>query len=118
MLTATFQGRPVGWGQWYRWADYPAAADAMQAFEGECGIDYAIGNDTDAGHGLGTELVAALVQETRRCAGQHLWPCTGSHHGRRRATKLLFRPGRWPRTTTMWLNQVRLRFGAVTFRHR
>jgi aminoglycoside 6'-N-acetyltransferase len=70
MLTATVQGRAIGWGQWYRWADYPAAADAMQALDGECGIDYAIGDDTDVGHGLGTELVAALVLEARRSTGR------------------------------------------------
>ena len=70
MLMATLQNRPIGWGQWYRWADYPAAADAMQALDGECGIDYAIGDSSEVGRGLGAELVAALVQEARRCAGQ------------------------------------------------
>lgn len=70
MLMGSDQGRPVGWGQWYRWADYPAAAQAMQARDGEAGIDYAIGDPTAVGHGLGTALVAALVQEVRRCTGQ------------------------------------------------
>jgi aminoglycoside 6'-N-acetyltransferase len=70
MLMASVEGRPVGWGQWYRWADYPAAAHAMQALEGEAGIDYAIADPTAVGHGLGTGLVAALVQEVRRCTGQ------------------------------------------------
>jgi aminoglycoside 6'-N-acetyltransferase len=69
MLMASVAGRPVGWGQWYRWADYPAAARAMQAREGEAGIDYALGDPTAVGHGVGTELVAALVYEVRRCAG-------------------------------------------------
>ena len=69
MLIASDQGRPVGWGQWYRWADHPAAAHAMQASDDEAGIDYAIGEPTAVGHGLGTELVAALVHEVRRCTG-------------------------------------------------
>ncbi|HEY5148803.1 MAG TPA: GNAT family N-acetyltransferase [Mycobacterium sp.] len=69
MLMASVEGRPVGWCQWYRWADYPAAAQAMQARDGEAGIDYAIGDPTAVGHGIGTELVAALVHEVRRCTG-------------------------------------------------
>ncbi len=69
MLIASDQGRPVGWAQWYRWADYPATAQAMQALGGEAGIDYAIGDPTAVGHGIGTELVAALVHEVRRCTG-------------------------------------------------
>jgi aminoglycoside 6'-N-acetyltransferase len=70
MLMASVEGRPVGWGQWYRWADYPAAAQAMQALDHEAGIDYAIGDPTAVGHGLGTALVTALAHEVRRCAGQ------------------------------------------------
>ena len=69
MLIGSIEGRPVGWAQWYRWADYPAAAQAMQASDGEAGIDYAIGDPTAVGHGIGTELVAALVHEVRRCTG-------------------------------------------------
>ena len=69
MLMASDQDRPVGWGQWYRWDDYPSAAQAMQASDGEAGIDYAIGDPTAVGHGLGTDLVAALVHEVRRCTG-------------------------------------------------
>jgi aminoglycoside 6'-N-acetyltransferase len=57
---------PVGWCQWYRWADYPAEAAAMGSRPGEIGIDYAIGEPDHVGHGLGTELVAELVAETRR----------------------------------------------------
>jgi RimJ/RimL family protein N-acetyltransferase len=42
----------------------------MRAFDGECGLDYAIGGADDLGHGLGTELVAALVNEVWANAGQ------------------------------------------------
>jgi aminoglycoside 6'-N-acetyltransferase len=69
MLMASVEGRPVGWAQWYSWADHPAAAQAMQAGDGEAGIDYAIRDPTAVGHGVGTESVAALVHEVRRCTG-------------------------------------------------
>ena len=69
-LMASVEGRPVGWGQWYRWADYPAVAHAMQALDREAGIDYAIGDPTAVGRGLGTALVTTLIQEVRHCTGQ------------------------------------------------
>ncbi len=56
----------VGWCQWYRWADYPADALAMEAADGEAGIDYAIGAPTRIGRGVGTQLIAVLVAELRR----------------------------------------------------
>ena len=69
MLMASVEGRPVGWAQWYRWADHPAAAQAMEASDGEAGIDYAIGDPTAVGYGLGLLADAALVHEVRRCTG-------------------------------------------------
>ena len=65
MLTAIQGDHPIGWCQWYRWADYPAEAEAMGARDGEAGIDYAIGDPAWIGHGVGTELIAALVAEVR-----------------------------------------------------
>jgi RimJ/RimL family protein N-acetyltransferase len=60
----------VGWCQWYRWADYPAEALAMRAADGEVGIDYALGEPTRVGQGVGTKLIAALVAELRQqCPG-------------------------------------------------
>jgi aminoglycoside 6'-N-acetyltransferase len=56
----------VGWCQWYPYDAYPAEADALGAHDGDCGIDYAIGDLAAVGRGLGTELVAALVTEIRR----------------------------------------------------
>jgi Acetyltransferase (GNAT) domain len=44
MLVVTLGSTPVGWCQWYRWADYPADAEAMSARDAEIGIDYAIGD--------------------------------------------------------------------------
>jgi RimJ/RimL family protein N-acetyltransferase len=66
LLTVSVDGAPVGWCQWYRWADYPPEAEAMEALPGEAGIDYAIGDPAHTGHGAGTELIAALVAEVRR----------------------------------------------------
>jgi len=66
MLTVTWACDPIGWSQWYRWADYPAEAAAVGARAGEIGIDYAIGAPTWIGRGAGTALIAALVAEGRR----------------------------------------------------
>lgn len=66
MLTVTWAGNPIGWCQWYRWADYPAEAAAIDAQPGEAGIDYAIGDPAWIGRGAGTLLIAALVAEVRR----------------------------------------------------
>ena len=66
MLTVIGGGDPIGWCQWYRWADYPAEAAAMGACEDEIGIDYAVGDPAWVGHGTGTLLVTALVAEARR----------------------------------------------------
>jgi aminoglycoside 6'-N-acetyltransferase len=56
---------PVGWCQWYRWADAPHEARELGTLPGECGIDYAIGDPAAIGRGLGTELIAALADEVR-----------------------------------------------------
>jgi aminoglycoside 6'-N-acetyltransferase len=66
MLTVTEDDRAIGWCQWYWWADYPDEAVAMDARDGEAGIDYAIGDAARVGRGVGTGLIAALVAEVRR----------------------------------------------------
>lgn len=66
MLTVLHDGRPIGWCQWYRWADYPDEQAAMGARDDEAGIDYAIGDPAWIGGGTGTELIAVLVTEIRR----------------------------------------------------
>ena len=66
MLTVTEGGRPIGWAQWYRWDDYPAEAEAIGARPSEVGMDYAIGEPTATGRGVGRRLIAALVREIRR----------------------------------------------------
>jgi aminoglycoside 6'-N-acetyltransferase len=66
LLIVTEGGGAIGWCQWYRWADYPAEAAAMEARDREIGIDYAIGDPSRIGRGLGSRLIAALVTEVRR----------------------------------------------------
>jgi RimJ/RimL family protein N-acetyltransferase len=66
MLIVLQDGRPIGWCQWYRWADYPVEETAMSALDGEAGMDYAIGEPAWVGRGTGTELIAVLVTEIRR----------------------------------------------------
>jgi aminoglycoside 6'-N-acetyltransferase len=66
MLTVILDGTPVGWCQWYRWADYPADAQAIGARDEEIGIDYAIGDPAQTGKGFGTPLIAMLTTEVRR----------------------------------------------------
>lgn len=65
MCTVTVGAQPIGWCQWYRWGDYPAEAAATGARDGDVGADYAIGEPTLVGHGLGTAMIAALVAEVR-----------------------------------------------------
>jgi aminoglycoside 6'-N-acetyltransferase len=66
MLTVLQGGTPIGWCQWYLWADYPDEEAAMGAGPGEAGIDYAIGDPAWIGRGAGTELISVLVTEIRR----------------------------------------------------
>jgi aminoglycoside 6'-N-acetyltransferase len=80
MLMISQDGTSIGWCQWYRWADYPAEAAAMDAREGEAGIDYAIGDPARVGRGIGTELIAELVAEagrSRPSPATRRWPSTG-----------------------------------------
>ncbi len=66
MLTVTWDDVPIGWCQWYRWADSPDDAEAMGALAGEAGIDYAIGDPAFVGRGIGTRLIATLVAHVRQ----------------------------------------------------
>lgn len=57
---------PIGWCQWYSCDDYPEHAAGVGAEPGDVGIDYAIGDPSRHGTGVGTALVAALVAHVRR----------------------------------------------------
>lgn len=66
IVVAEHDNRPVGLGQWYDWDASPAARDAYGIPAGTVGIDYLIGHPHDCDRGLGTHLVAALVEATPR----------------------------------------------------
>jgi aminoglycoside 6'-N-acetyltransferase len=51
----------VGWCQWYLCGDDPRWAAQIGAGPGDVGIDYAVGDASRVGRGVGTALVAALV---------------------------------------------------------
>ncbi len=65
LLMVVDGGQPIGWCQWYRCADYPDHAEAIGAEPGDIGIDYAIGDPSCIGHGIGSELVSVLVAHVR-----------------------------------------------------
>ena len=64
-LLALEDGRPVGWGQWYRCDAYPDHEAGVGARPGDVGIDYALGDPAAICRGLGTALVGALVDAAR-----------------------------------------------------
>jgi aminoglycoside 6'-N-acetyltransferase len=66
MCMVVLQGRPVGWCQWYRWGDFPAAAVSVGAAAAEIGADYAIGDPGSVGLGVGTAMIASLVDRVHQ----------------------------------------------------
>jgi aminoglycoside 6'-N-acetyltransferase len=54
-------GRPIGWVQWYLWADYPAHALQLAAEPGSAGMDLAIGELRMTGLGLGPVAIRGFV---------------------------------------------------------
>jgi aminoglycoside 6'-N-acetyltransferase len=56
---------PIGWSQWYPCSEDPEWAAEVGAAPGDVGVDYAIGELSAVGRGVGTELVAALVRLVR-----------------------------------------------------
>jgi aminoglycoside 6'-N-acetyltransferase len=64
-LVVAEQSTPIGWCQWYLCSvDEQWAAD-IGAEDGDVGIDYALGEPSRVGVGLGTALVGALVRLVR-----------------------------------------------------
>jgi len=65
-------GQPAGFAQWYRWADNPEHAAKLGADPDEAGFDYLLADPAYCGQGLGTQLVAELIQQVRST-----WPELG-----------------------------------------
>lgn len=54
--------RPIGWLQWYRWADYPRHAAMLGADPTTAGVDFAIGERDALGRGIGARALRAFVE--------------------------------------------------------
>ena len=57
------EGTPIGWIQWYSWADYPAHARQLGAEPCAAGIDLAIGRLDRIGIGLGPIAIRTFLSE-------------------------------------------------------
>ena len=55
--------RPVGWIQWYWWADYPRHARQLGADMTSAGIDLAIGELEMIGRGLGPNAIRQFLEQ-------------------------------------------------------
>jgi len=53
--------RPIGWIQWYLWADYPEHARQLGAEPASAGIDLAIGELNTTGLGLGPIIIREFL---------------------------------------------------------
>jgi aminoglycoside 6'-N-acetyltransferase len=58
---ALLDGSPVGLVQCYRWSDFPDEAQAVEAREGELGIDYLLGEADLIGRGVGPAMLKAFL---------------------------------------------------------
>ena len=65
VLMVVEDSRPIGWCQWYWCRDYPDHADGVGAQGDDVGIDYAIGARARIGQGVGTALIATLIDHIR-----------------------------------------------------
>jgi aminoglycoside 6'-N-acetyltransferase len=88
--------RPVGYVQWYPWAEYPEAAREMAiAFEpGAFGLDIFIGEPDVVGVGVGSravDLVCRTVFEERAATSVALLTALGNVHAQRAYERAGFR---------------------------
>jgi len=63
MFVIEYAGRPVGWIQWYHWADYEAHARKLGAAPEEAGVDLAIGDPEMIGVGLGPIVLQSFIRQ-------------------------------------------------------
>lgn len=61
LFVITHEGKPIGWIQWYLWADYPEHAQQLGAESNSAGIDLAIGELEMTGLGLGSAIIRAFL---------------------------------------------------------
>jgi len=57
------EGKPIGWIQWYLWADYPEHARQIGAKFTSAGIDLAIGEVRMTGLGLGPVTIVEFLKQ-------------------------------------------------------
>ena len=65
MLIVESGALPVGFAQWYRWDDYADDRGNYRIGAGELGFDYAIGDAAQCGRGVGTIMIARLLDLLR-----------------------------------------------------
>lgn len=58
------EGRPIGWIQWYLWADYPEHARQLEAPPFSAGLDLAIGEIKMTGLGLGPAVIREFTKQS------------------------------------------------------
>jgi aminoglycoside 6'-N-acetyltransferase len=63
MFVIEYAGKPVGWIQWYRWADYETHARKLRAAPEDAGVDLAIGDPVMIGLGLGPIVLQSFIRE-------------------------------------------------------
>jgi aminoglycoside 6'-N-acetyltransferase len=69
MLLVLDADGPIGLAQWYRWDDYAEDRANYRIGAGELGFDYLIGELSACGRGLGTRLIADLLDLLRTTHG-------------------------------------------------
>ena len=57
------RARPIGWIQWYRWADHAGHAALLGAEPEAAGLDLALGEERLLGRGLGPRAIRAFLDE-------------------------------------------------------
>ena len=58
-----YDRQPIGWIQWYRWADYSEHARQLGASADDAGIDLSIGELGFIGKGFGSKAIRKFVME-------------------------------------------------------
>lgn len=62
LFVIEYDGRAIGWIQWYRWRDYAAHAAQLGAELSAAGVDLALGEADLLGRGLGSRALALFIE--------------------------------------------------------